>query len=557
MSRFISTLLVVTLACLAPSHAPALDLAKADGQTIIFDHLDFLINIRESPLLDLRLTEASFDQEELPFDRTARDLIADHVALTRIAEKHAVEIDTTSEIRMHALVEIASWVSSQLRSSPPGLEPVTDEEIERFYEETRESHHTIPEQVHAALIYRPSTEDAAHNDEQRQLLLDLRAKPDVVENFARYAREYSLSPSAEQGGELGWVTRGRINPRLETAAFNLTPPDVSGIEETDKGYFLVKVSDYQTTQTLSLSETRPKLRSILERMKSQEAWDAWLGQLAQEHNFKTWRGADPPKPDEVVVEYGDTSLTASDIEAAWPEMTGAPNGSAYTKRLDGLVIPLLVHHDFLNNTERNKLIPAWKYEIYSAEQRGIAWLWYDFYRNADDLEAQARKYYDDHPGIYHTPVPVDLDVLEFVVPDLTERNLKLVEAERGRRLINTLHDTAVHDSWEKAVAAGERSEHVAHSGTGLIHEYPGGWTTRKLFVELTSGFISKPFATPNGYAFFRVAEIGEYTVLPYEEIADKPLRVVTWLGFKEHREELTSRLLEESPVTFYFGESED
>ncbi|GAA0570738.1 SurA N-terminal domain-containing protein [Halomonas salifodinae] len=64
------------------------------------------------------------------------------------------------------------------------------------------------------------------------------------DDFAALAARYSDdTSSAEQGGDLGFISRGFFGEAFEDAAFALAPGQVSGIVETDNGLHLVTVTE--------------------------------------------------------------------------------------------------------------------------------------------------------------------------------------------------------------------------------------------------------------------------------------------------------------------------
>lgn len=78
---------------------------------------------------------------------------------------------------------------------------------------------------------------------------ELRSYTERVTNgetsFATLARLYSEDPgSARQGGELGYMGRGMLDPAFATVAFNLTDPNkISKIVETEFGYHIIQLID--------------------------------------------------------------------------------------------------------------------------------------------------------------------------------------------------------------------------------------------------------------------------------------------------------------------------
>ena len=64
-------------------------------------------------------------------------------------------------------------------------------------------------------------------------------------SFSTLARLYSEDPgSARQGGELGFMGRGMLDPAFAQVAFNLTDPKkVSKIVESEFGYHIIQLID--------------------------------------------------------------------------------------------------------------------------------------------------------------------------------------------------------------------------------------------------------------------------------------------------------------------------
>ncbi len=76
-------------------------------------------------------------------------------------------------------------------------------------------------------------------------------------DFAALARQFGTDGTKEQGGDLGWFTKGRMVPEFEKAIFGapgvgLLPAPV----ETSFGYHVIKVTAAQTKQTYQVAEVK-------------------------------------------------------------------------------------------------------------------------------------------------------------------------------------------------------------------------------------------------------------------------------------------------------------
>ncbi|HYC59745.1 MAG TPA: peptidylprolyl isomerase [Thermoanaerobaculia bacterium] len=92
--------------------------------------------------------------------------------------------------------------------------------------------------------------------------------------FAAAAQKNSDHPSAAAGGDLGWIGRDGIEPKLSNAIFNMTPGAISGILETEKALNLVLIEDRQEATTERYEAARPGIREYLVAQNTQKVVEA-------------------------------------------------------------------------------------------------------------------------------------------------------------------------------------------------------------------------------------------------------------------------------------------
>lgn len=93
---------------------------------------------------------------------------------------------------------------------------------------------------HILFAVPPGSPEGAWEDARRQAEAAA-ARVRAGEDFAKLAAELSQDPgSAPNGGDLGWFTRGRMDPDFENAAFETQPGTVSAPVKSLYGYHLIK-----------------------------------------------------------------------------------------------------------------------------------------------------------------------------------------------------------------------------------------------------------------------------------------------------------------------------
>jgi peptidyl-prolyl cis-trans isomerase D len=151
---------------------------------------------------------------------------------------------------------------------------VSDQDLQAYYDQHREEYRA-PEQVKVSHILIKTPLPAAGGKEDEKGVADARAKAeDVLKqvkaggDFAKLAEKYSDDPgSAKQGGELGWIGRGRTVPEFEKAAFSLGKGQTSDLVKSSYGFHIIRVEDKQEAHLKTLAEVKSE---IVEKVKQQK-----------------------------------------------------------------------------------------------------------------------------------------------------------------------------------------------------------------------------------------------------------------------------------------------
>ncbi len=153
----------------------------------------------------------------------------------------------------------AVFVALNPDTSPDTTLTVSDAEIRSYFDSHREDYRE-PERVdfnYVLLYHDPSPRDLA-DVQDRLSTVERRLKEG--EDFGTLARQFSEDPTAGEGGDLGWVSKGDMVPSFEEKAFEVEVGTFSEPIRTQYGWHIIQVDSIRAAGTDS--EQR-KLRHIL------------------------------------------------------------------------------------------------------------------------------------------------------------------------------------------------------------------------------------------------------------------------------------------------------
>jgi len=138
----------------------------------------------------------------------------------------------------------------------------SEEELRRFYED-RQAEYVTPEQRRASHILIAIDGDGEEAESAaRNRALEALKRIQNGEEFAAVAKELSQDPgSAEQGGDLGFVEPGMMNPSFDKVLFGLAKDEISEPVRTDFGYHLIKVTEVREGSKESFEDVKDALQA--------------------------------------------------------------------------------------------------------------------------------------------------------------------------------------------------------------------------------------------------------------------------------------------------------
>jgi peptidyl-prolyl cis-trans isomerase C len=145
---------------------------------------------------------------------------------------------------------------------------ISKEAIAAYYRQ-QQNEFDRPQQVRARQI------TLANEADGQQVLGQLRQGLD----FAEAARRFSVSPDAEQGGDLGFFGRGEMPDAFDAVVFELPIGRISELVKSEYGYHLFLVEERRAAQRLTLDQVQDQIVVRLRAEKEEQAYRDWLQNL--------------------------------------------------------------------------------------------------------------------------------------------------------------------------------------------------------------------------------------------------------------------------------------
>ncbi|MBP1532482.1 MAG: peptidylprolyl isomerase [Alphaproteobacteria bacterium] len=147
---------------------------------------------------------------------------------------------------------------------------VSENDIDRALAEIKKDMQTEKFMVSEIVINKKDAKDIA------QLSEILRQDP----RFELYAMQFSQSPSAANGGRLGWITKGKLPPLLEKAILSQKEGGVTNPIAYGNDFYVLKLEKIFNPQTDAASlPSRKEVKQFLENKKLEEFSNKYIKDL--------------------------------------------------------------------------------------------------------------------------------------------------------------------------------------------------------------------------------------------------------------------------------------
>jgi len=177
------------------------------------------------------------------------------------AESHG-KLDTENDEKLKEIIRLTLRLNRLFGDIYKDLPNPSKEAVLEFYEENKEQFETA-EQVRVGHIVKHIN---GQTDEATAFNVIKKAQEELKNGAVFEMLVEKYSDCTEDGGDLGYITRGEMAEEFEDVVFNLGAGKISGIFRTRFGFHIAKLYDRKPAVILPLEEVKS---GVIDELKNQ------------------------------------------------------------------------------------------------------------------------------------------------------------------------------------------------------------------------------------------------------------------------------------------------
>jgi parvulin-like peptidyl-prolyl isomerase len=256
------------------------------------EYLDAMI---EKLVIDQEVKKQGIKVDVLEIEKSI-DRKKEALNLTDDEFEKALELQgiTLEEYREQVKEQLITFrlISQEVR----GEIEVKDEQIKTYYNQHPELF-TESDQYKLRHIYIGFGYDAGPEikSEIFDLLSGIRSQIEAGESFLKMAKKYSETPTAPNGGDLGYFAKNELLPEFKSRVEKLKPGQLSPVFKHGGGVHLILLEEIKEGQLMEFENIKQKTSNFLYQKETMERYDLWLTRLKAKTHIEN-RLEDEPQP---------------------------------------------------------------------------------------------------------------------------------------------------------------------------------------------------------------------------------------------------------------------
>ena len=149
--------------------------------------------------------------------------------------------------------------------------------MQRYYEEHKDEFEQ-PAAIKVRHIFFALPASASQEDAERTLAKVQEAQKRLAggDDFEDVAKDLSEGPEASEGGLLGQMRKGQMQPEIEAVAFSLKNGEVSEPVRSPAGVHILRVDERETEYQVPIEDVREQIKERLYAEAVESRFQQWI-----------------------------------------------------------------------------------------------------------------------------------------------------------------------------------------------------------------------------------------------------------------------------------------
>jgi peptidyl-prolyl cis-trans isomerase SurA len=155
---------------------------------------------------------------------------------------------------------------------------ISDQQVEAYLGKGEVA--STAQKVHLGLILLPVGDKYGKPEEAAKTGREILEKLKNGADFQSLAKQYSMGPAAQDGGDLGYMATDELAPFIAQGLKNLRPGQVSDLVQGPNGYYILKLFNLDSKKVeKSDPDLREKVRRTLYEQEMNRRFEEWVHDL--------------------------------------------------------------------------------------------------------------------------------------------------------------------------------------------------------------------------------------------------------------------------------------
>jgi foldase protein PrsA len=254
--------------------------AKVDGEKILQTELDdalreqygaeVLDTLITNKIVELEAKKAGVSVTEDAIQEEYKELVESYGGEESLQD--ALEANGLTEQSVKDNIRMYQLTKNVIAASID----ISDEEVAQYFENNKDNYGQKEEIVASHILL-----------EDEATAKDVLAKIKAGEDFKELAKTYSIdSTTNEDGGEIGYISRGQMDEKFEEAAFGLEKGSISDIVQTSEGYHIIKVTEKVPAEEAVFEDIKDEVYATVLENRINEEYASWLAEKQEQYKIE-------------------------------------------------------------------------------------------------------------------------------------------------------------------------------------------------------------------------------------------------------------------------------